>query len=479
MSHELLSVGAYDGRYRPRTREVSLISSQYAFTRNRIIIGATHFMEIIKQFKLESHVDLDKWKRNILDPFDFDTKNQIDGTLDITKSVSYKMVEECIELEKTTNHDVGAIIAVLRQKYDQLKIGPKQFKGFIHLGLTSQDLNSSANMISLNEFKDIWMIHYHKIVNSLLALGEDDDYLMGMTHGQSATPTTIKHIMDTFTCRLNNIMSVVSSLELQTKFGGATGGFNSLHALDLGISWTDYADRICDKFHLKREQKTSQVMSHDSVLLYLSYLLIFNQILYDMSLDMWHYISREVLVLKVVDGEVGSSAMPHKVNPIHFENAMGNISICNGFIQTMQTTLPVSIMQRDLRDSTILRQLGNLFSSSLVAWKSIATGLERLKVNHDTVKQEINNNIVVVVEGLQTVLRFCGNNKAYDEFKEMTRGKPITHGVLHEFVNVVDIDSDFIKVVYDNKKSVEDVRQLMRNIIDKPEVYFTNVPIPK
>lgn len=479
MSNELLARGAYDGRYAPKTEEICLLASQYAFTRNRIIIGATHFIRLIKRLGKESHVNLDLWEKSLIKPFNDDIVNHIDGVYNIVNSEGYKMVSKCVELEKTTNHDVAAIIELMKQKYDELKIGPKEFKGYIHLGLTSQDLNTTANMMIAKDFKEIWHLYKSKIINSLKRLDcdESDYYLLSMTHGQAATPTTVKWSFDVFIMRMNNIMSLVNQHKLATKFGGATGGFNSLHSLNTGIDWFGYADELCNSFDLARNMYTTQVESYDSLLIFLSYLHMFNQILYDMCQDIWHYVSRGVFCLRVIDGEVGSSAMPHKVNPIHFENAMGNISVSNNFIQTMEQTLPISIMQRDLRDSTILRQLGNLLSGSLVAWKSIVTGLERLKIDKMVLQKEIDDNIVVVSEGLQTILRFCGNDTAYNDFKELTRGKEVDKNILLKFVDDVILDQDFVDIAYDKKKSVNDVKELMRNVVNNPAVYFTNKPI--
>jgi adenylosuccinate lyase len=481
MSNTLLAIGAYDGRYANKTNELCLLASQYAFTRNRIIIAATHFIKLIKVLGHESKVNLDLWEQTLIKPFENDIVNHIDALYNITDSSGYRMVSRCIEIEKKTNHDVAAIIELLKEQYDEHKIGPKEFKGYIHLGLTSQDLNTSANMMIMKDFREIWHLYQSKMVNSLRLLNDDytDNYMLGFTHGQSATPTTFKWAFNIFIGRINNIMPLVHQHKLATKFGGATGGFNSLHSLALEIDWNEYGNKLCNEFGLIRNMYTSQVDSYDSLLVLLSYLHIFNQILYDMCQDIWHYVSRGVLCLKLVDDEVGSSAMPHKVNPIHFENAMGNISITNNFIQAMQSTLSVSIMQRDLRDSTILRQLGNLLSGSLVAWKSIIVGLDRLKIDKMALRKEIDENIVVVSEGLQTILRFCGNDTAYNDFKTLTRGQEINKELLLNFVNEVTLDPEFIKIAYNDTKSVDDVRNLMRNVIDKPEIYFTNKPIPK
>lgn len=491
----LLAIGVYDGRYQNKTKDLESICSQYAFTRNRIHIGAQYFYHLMSELKHNDKVNLDLWYSELIEPTLYDKmlilKYNPDNSLDMTpmtpgvddKVMQY--VDICIENERKTNHDVAGIVQFLRDKYTELSIGPEEFKGYIHLGLTSQDLNTSANYMIMASFQhDIFTTFHRKIVKeSLLTLKMEaekgHDYMLSLTHGQPATPTTMGWTIGVFIDRLDKIKNTNDDVLLQTKFGGASGGFNSIHALDSNIDIINVAKKTCDEIGLNREPHTTQVDSYYTMIESLNHLHHYNMTLYDMCHDIWYYISRGVFCLKVVKDEVGSSAMPHKVNPINFENAMGNISIANGLIDTFRSTLPVSIMQRDLRDSTILRQLGNIFAGCLVAWKSIVTGLERLEINNELLKKEIDDNIVVTVEGLQTILRFCGHSTAYDQFKEHTRGKHINKEMLLEFIEKVELHSDFVSVAYHGKKTASDVKELMRNVILKPEVYFTNHSINK
>lgn len=505
--HTLFSRGVYDGRYHAKTKELEMIASQYAFTRNRICIGAVYFYNLMIYLKHNDKVNLDIWNELIIKPTLMDIVNEENpDELNMTPNKDVvKMVEECLEIEKETNHDVAAIVQFLRNKYSELGIGPDEFKGYIHLGLTSQDLNTSANILITSQYNQYIVSRYpYQIIQSLRQIMNEAkqgyDYMLSLTHGQQATPTTLSWTINVFIDRLENLLNIdgptLDEYIFTTKFGGATGGFNSLHSLDYNDTfiekydkynyvntgfcntlWCKIADQTCSKFNLVRTKHTTQVDSYHNLINYLNKIQTLNSILYDLCQDLWHYISRNIFCLKVINNEVGSSAMPHKVNPIHFENAMGNISICNGLIQTFANTLPVSIMQRDLRDSTILRQLGNIFSSSLVAWKSILDGLSRLKINPETLKYEINNNIVVVVEGIQTILRFCGNSSAYDILKEKSRGKTITREILLEFVDEIKLDEKFIDIAYHGEKDVKDVKQMMINVINEPEVYFTNKSI--
>jgi len=467
-----LSVGAYDGRYHRKTQELIPIASLYALNRNRLLVSAYHFYELIKMIGHDDIVNINKWFELIITPLQ---KSISDNAVIDTVSI---MTDQCELLEKITNHDVTAVVRFLKQKYTELDIGPEIFNGYIHLGLTSQDINTTSIMLMMQQFKnDIWYVQYNNIKKALMTLATDakiskNDYMLSLTHGQPATPTRLSWALEIFISRLDEINSLVTSIVDTTKFGGATGGMNAFNCLDLDINWNEYADKLCLKFGLKRNSKTSQVDSYDILVVNLQMMMSFNQILYDLCMDIWHYISRGVFILKLVDGEDGSSAMPNKINPIQFENAMGNISIANGLIITMAQTLPVSMMQRDLRDSTILRQLGNLFSGCLVAWINIGIGLERLDINYDKMKEEIDDNIIVVTEGIQTILRFCGNPNGYDKLKVLTRGKKITKDLLIEFIESLKLNEKDIELAYKGTKTVDDIKQKMINIVMYPENHF-------
>jgi adenylosuccinate lyase len=475
MSDYLFAIGAYDGRYHHKTKELAPIASLYAYTRNRLIIAIVHFEMLVYRLKLDDKIDLKKWQNELLSKF---------GSRNLINPNIVEMIERCNELEKTPNHDVVAIVDFLKEKYDELKIGPPEYKGLIYLGLTSQDLNTSANMMIVQDFNEIIYDNYVRISESINHLIQKSkkgyNYMLSLTHGQPATPTTLSWTMKVFMDRIKNMMKKFESHKLTTKFGGATGGMNAYHCLNrCDIDWDEYTDTLCYSIGLERKKHTTQVDSYDDLIIHLNLIKTYNNVLYDMAHDIWHYISRGIFKQKVITDEAGSSAMPHKVNPICFENAMGNISIANGLIDTFSSTLPISIMQRDLRDSTILRQLGNIFSGCLVAWKSLNDGFSRLAINEDVMKKEINENIVVVVEALQTILRVCGNHSAYNQFKTYSRGKEITSQLLIDFIDKMEPEKFNLEMMIHIMKinSIDELKTYMKFIIKNPETYFSNKPI--
>lgn len=489
---KLTAVGAYDGRYKAKTNELRGLFSTYAFTRNRLLISSYHFQKLIKTLKLESQINIDKCYYFLAGRYEDDIKGMTiigdPGDDDVThyddpgdKYIGIDRfiledVEDCLELEKETNHDVAAIIKFLKQKYRTQKLGPEWLEGYFHLGLTSQDLNTTAIMMSVESARGIISIDYLDFILDYilkyLITPHKDTMILGKTHGQVATPTTIGNIFQVFYDRILSVARLMNSVELKTKFGGATGGFNSLKCLDTGVDWHQYADELCAHFDLKRAKYTSQIEGYDSLCSVLRLLDGVNTVLIDMCQDIWLYISRDIFKLAVVTDEVGSSAMPHKVNPIDFENAMGNLRMVSGLISAMVTHLPTSFMQRDLKDSTMLRQLGNIFSGCLVSYKAIIKGLNKLSLNEAVLQKELDDNIVVVVEGIQTLLRFCGSSNSYDDFKALTRGKQITKDILLQYVDNVEIKEEGVKLAYQDKKTVDDVRTMMRNMVLDCQTHF-------
>lgn len=475
-----LVVGAYDGRYHDKTKELMPIASVYALTRNRLLISALHFNNLMKELGHSDKIDLESWNKNIIEPLQISIKENV-----INETVSV-MIDKCLEIEKTTNHDVTSVVRFLKSKYEELNLGSPMFNGYIHLGLTSEDINTTSYMLMIRTFnKIIFNNNYDNIVKQLEIIKDNitdstidkskSDYMLSLTHGQPATPTRMSHVLNTYMSRLKDIQSIICNIPDKTKFGGATGGMNALGCLDVEINLQKYCDEFASQFRMQREKYTSQVGSYDIMIAKLQLISNFNQILLDMCQDIWHYISRGIFILKKVEGEDGSSAMPNKINPIQFENATGNIRIANGLIQTMALNLQVSIMQRDLCNSTIMRQLGNVFASCLVAWKNICSGLQRLDIDYIKLQQEIDDNIVVVTEGLQTVLRFCGHPNGYDDLKKITRGKQVTKELLLEFVNGVQLDAEYVNIAYKGKKSIDDIKTMMKLIVTKPDVYFNTM----
>ncbi len=413
--HLLTAISPIDGRYRSKVDGLALYFSEYALIRYRVMVEVEYFIALCQE-------PLEQLKH--FDPaFTKDLRK-------LYKEFQLEDAERVKEIESVTNHDVKAVEYYLREKFDEL--GLQDFKEFIHFGLTSQDINNTAVPASLRD-----AVHqiYYPILEELIAyLGElsmdwKDIPMLARTHGQPASPTRLGKEIRVFVERLNRQLALLKAIPCPAKFGGATGNFNAHFAAYPQINWVDFGNRfVNDILKLDREQITTQISNYDNLAAIFDTFKRINTILIDLSRDFWTYIMLEYFKQSIKKGEVGSSAMPHKVNPIDFENAEGNLGVANALFEHLSAKLPVSRLQRDLTDSTVLRNIGVPLAHSVLAIRSLQKGLGKLLVNVKAIDKDLEANWAVVSEAIQTILRREGYANPYEALKELTR----TNSVIDE-----------------------------------------------
>jgi adenylosuccinate lyase len=352
------------------------------------------------------------------------------------------------EIEKVTNHDVKAVEYFIKKKFDELGISGA-YKEFIHFGLTSQDINNTAVPLTLLEgIQDVYLPNLYEVINTLDSLSEEwkNIPMLAHTHGQPASPTRVGKEIDVFTTRIKEQQKTLLSAPYSAKFGGATGNFNAHFVAYPDIDWNDFAKNFVEEIlGLKRSYPTTQIEHYDNIAALFDAIKRINNILVDLCRDIWTYISMEYFKQKIKAGEVGSSAMPHKVNPIDFENAEGNFMIANAMCEFLASKLPVSRLQRDLTDSTVLRNVGVPIAHSIIALKSVLKGLNKLILNEEAIEADLNDNWEVVAEAIQTILRREGYPNPYETLKELTRtGQALSAETIEEFINTLNV-SDQLK----------------------------------
>jgi len=429
----LTAISPIDGRYRKTTEVLADYFSEYALIRYRLRVEVEYFLALCRlplpQLENIDEATVAANLRNIYNNFTHEEAKQIK------------------ELEAITNHDVKAVEYFLKSKLDSLGMGDS--KEFIHFGLTSQDINNTAVPLSLKEFKrDILLPGLEDILTTLKKLAEDwkDIPMLAHTHGQPASPTRLGKEMMVFVERLADQIDVVKRIPISAKFGGATGNFNAHHVAYPAINWKEFADRFLhDELGILRQEYTTQIEHYDGLAAFCDAIKRINTILLDLSKDLWTYISFDYFKQKIKAGEVGSSAMPHKVNPIDFENAEGNLGVANALFEHLAAKLPISRLQRDLTDSTVLRNLGVPFAHSLIAYKSLLKGFSKLILNESALKRDLENNWSVVAEGIQTILRRENYPAPYEALKNLTRtNEAITQKSMEAFIDSLQI-SDSLK----------------------------------
>lgn len=346
------------------------------------------------------------------------------------------------EIEKTTNHDVKAVEYFIKQKLDELKLSA--WKEFIHFGLTSQDINNTAIPLSLKEFMEAEFLPLVvKLVNGLTALSVQwkDIPMLARTHGQPASPTRLGKELYVFIERVNNQLELLKTIPYSAKFGGATGNFNAHHVAYPEINWAHFGNTfVTEHLGLVRSETTTQIDHYDNLAALFDNLKRINTILIDFSRDVWQYISTNYFKQKIKAGEVGSSAMPHKVNPIDFENAEGNLGYANAIFEHLSAKLPISRLQRDLTDSTVLRNIGVPLAHTVIALQSLLKGVGKLELNQHAIHADLENNWAVVAEAIQTILRKEGYPNPYEALKELTRkNEKIGKKEFEDFINDLDI----------------------------------------
>jgi len=346
------------------------------------------------------------------------------------------------EIEKVTNHDVKAIEYFLKEKFDDLDLG--EYKEFIHFGLTSQDINNTAFPLALKEaFLNVYKPLLDEIVETLTRKGKEWKKIpmLARTHGQPASPTTIGKEFYVFAERLEKQMNLLQTIPSSAKFGGATGNFNAHHVAYPSIDWVQFANRfVQESLGLERSTTTTQIEHYDNLAAFFDNLKRINTILLDFSRDAWSYISMDYFHQRVKKNEVGSSAMPHKVNPIDFENAEGNLGVANAFFEHLSAKLPISRLQRDLTDSTVIRNMGVPLAHSMIAFRSLLKGIDKLIINEEKMARELDENWVVISEAIQTILRREKYPDPFEVLKKLTRGNAkIDRQTLHEFIDGLDV----------------------------------------
>lgn len=366
---------------------------------------------------------------------------------DIYESMTENDAREIKEIEKTTNHDVKAVEYFLKKRFDLL--GLSSFKEFIHFGLTSQDINNTATPLMLKEaLLDVIFPALEELIDKLDSQAREwkDIPMLAKTHGQPASPTRLGKEIEVFVSRLQTQLSAMKQLPISAKFGGATGNFNAHHVAYPDYDWVEFGNRfVSQSLGLEREQWTTQISNYDNLAAVFDAMRRINTIVIDLDRDIWMYISMGYFKQKIKAGEVGSSAMPHKVNPIDFENSEGNMGIANAILSFLSGKLPVSRLQRDLTDSTVLRNAGVPLAHALIAIQSTLKGLGKLLLNDEAIRRDLDDTWAVVAEGIQTILRREGYPNPYETLKALTRTNDgITRESIQQFIDTLDV-SETIK----------------------------------
>ncbi len=423
----LTAISPIDGRYRNKVDGLALYFSEYALIRYRVMVEVEYFIALC-ELPLPQLSGFDQTKFAEL--------------REIYKGFQLEDAEKVKSIEAVTNHDVKAVEYFIKEKFDIL--GLEAFKEFIHFGLTSQDINNTAVPASLRDaVHDVYYPLLEELISDLdrMATEWKDIAMLAKTHGQPASPTRLGKEIKVFVHRLNTQLALLKSVSCSAKFGGATGNFNAHHAAYPEIDWVAFGNRFLnDSLKLDREQFTTQISNYDNLAATFDNFKRINTIMLDLSRDMWTYIMMEYFKQKIKKGEVGSSAMPHKVNPIDFENAEGNLGIANALFEHLSAKLPLSRLQRDLTDSTVLRNIGVPLGHTVLAIKSLQNGFRKLLLNEKAIDADLENNWAVVAEGIQTILRREGYPNPYEALKELTRTNTVINGqAIAEFVETLDV----------------------------------------
>lgn len=423
----LTAISPIDGRYRPKTETYAAYFSEFALMRYRVLVEVEYFIALCEA-PLPQLADVNP--------------DVFAALRDLYTSFSEADANRIKDIEAITNHDVKAIEYFLKEKFDLL--GLEASKEFIHFGLTSQDINNTAVPRSIKDALD--EVYYPEIE---ILLGElyrfvkewDDVSMLAKTHGQPASPTRLGKEIMVFVNRINQQLGQLQQTPSSAKFGGATGNFNAHAVAYPAIDWKSFGNAfVSEKLGLEREQWTTQISNYDNMAAQFDAMKRINTILIDFCRDIWTYISMEYFKQKIKAGEVGSSAMPHKVNPIDFENAEGNLAMANASLEFLSGKLPISRLQRDLTDSTVLRNVGVPFAHTMIATQSILKGLGKLLLNEAAIYRDLDNTWAVVAEGIQTILRREAYPSPYEALKSLTRtNEGITEKSIHDFIETLDV----------------------------------------
>ena len=421
---ELLNISPIDGRYHNITKELNPFFSEFALIKYRTIVEIKWLLYLLNENIINEKI----------------TKKDEQLLLKIIDDFNLEDARKVKEIESTTKHDVKAIEYFLREKFDDLKLS--KLNPFIHILLTSEDINNvSYNLMLKNALEKSYYFNLYELINKIddLAIKYKDTPMLSHTHGQPATPTTVGKEFKVFSYRLKSIIDYLQKIRLKSKFSGAVGNYNCHVIAYPNISWIEKTKDFIESLDLDYNPVTTQIESHDILCLLLSHIKIIKNIIKDLNSDMWLYISRDYFHEKINNKEVGSSVMPHKVNPINHENSMANIELANSLIDALVNNLSISRMQRDLSDSSKMRNIGVILSHSLISINQTIQGLNKIIVNEDYLKNELEDNYIILSEAIQTILRKNKVTNAYELLKELSRGKKVTKENLHEFINKLPI----------------------------------------
>ena len=429
----LTAVSPIDGRYRGKTECLADYFSEYALIRYRVRVEIEYFITLceLPLPQLESF-----------------NSNLFEQLRDIYRNFDEASAARVKEIESITNHDVKAVEYFIKEEFDKIG-GLDDYKEFIHFGLTSQDINNTSVPLSIKEaLEEVFYLQIEELIAQLkeYAEGWKDVPMLAKTHGQPASPTRLGKEIEVYVYRLNEQLATLRNCKMTAKFGGATGNFNAHHVAYPQHDWRAFGNRfVSEKLGLEREQWTTQISNYDHLGSVFDAIRRINTIIIDLDRDFWMYISMEYFKQKIKAGEVGSSAMPHKVNPIDFENSEGNLGIANAILQFLAQKLPVSRLQRDLTDSTVLRNVGVPVGHSIIAIQSTLKGLRKLILNEEKLKEDLENTWAVVAEAIQTILRREAYPHPYEALKALTRtNKKMTEETIHAFIQTLNV-SDSVK----------------------------------
>ena len=427
----LNAISPIDGRYSSKTENLSNFFSEKALIRYRVLVEIEYFISLTEV----EIPGLSNWKssdnkliKNIYEKF------SDDDAIEIKK------------IEKTTNHDVKAVEYFIKEKFNDL--GFEDYSEYIHFGLTSQDVNNTAIPLSIKDFLPSYFLIIEDLINELSIKVKEYNgiAMLARTHGQPASPTRLGKEINVFKSRIIEQFNVIKTIPISCKFGGATGNMNAHKVAFPKIDWVNFSNNFAKKLNLKLSYPTTQIEHYDNLARLFDNFKRINTIILDLNKDLWQYISMDYFQQKIIKNEVGSSAMPHKVNPIDFENSEGNISYANAIFEFLSSKLPVSRLQRDLTDSTVLRNVGVPISHTIIGIKSTIKGLNKLVVNKQKITEDLEKNWIVISEAIQTILRREGVDKPYELLKDLTRNNAkIDQKVFIDFISQLDISENVKK----------------------------------
>jgi len=425
----LNAISPIDGRYRNKVDVLASYFSEEALIKYRLLVEIEYFIALC-ELPLPQLTDFDQ--------------NHIEKLRSIYINFSSEDALKIKSIEKVTNHDVKAVEYFIKEEFDALNIS--EYKEFIHFGLTSQDINNTAIPLSIKEaIADVYSQEFNLVLNKLKDLSKSwaNIPMLARTHGQPASPTRLGKEIEVFAVRLEEQYKLLSYIPYAAKFGGATGNFNAHKVAYPNIDWKAFGHRfVNEKLGLKHSFPTTQIEHYDHMAALFDGLKRINTIVIDLNKDIWTYVSMDYFKQKIKEGEIGSSAMPHKVNPIDFENSEGNLGIANAVFEHLSAKLPISRLQRDLTDSTVLRNVGVPFAHTLIGFKSTIVGLNKLLLNENKLKEDLEDNWAVVAEAIQTILRREGYPNPYEALKGLTRtNEKITQSSISNFIDTLEVSN--------------------------------------